>query len=205
MKRRSLFIKTSLVFALALSGCATAPSGPGWAILIDGANGLDNWNLAGDANWRVQDGAIVADKGSGGFLVSKNSYKDFTIYAEFWAATDTNSGIFVRITDLKKIASDVAYEVNIWDIRPEPSYGTGAIVNVAKVPVPIANKAGGQWNVMEVTAKGASITVKLNGNTTAMAQDAKFPSGPIALQFGPGVNNVTGGPIKWRKVMIKPI
>lgn len=205
MKRRSLFINTLLVFALTLSGCTTAPSDVGWTILIDGAKGLDNWNMVGDANWREQEGAIVADKGSGGFLVSKDSYKDFTIYAEFWAATDTNSGIFMRITDLKKIASDVAYEVNIWDIRPEPSYGTGAIVNVAKVPVPIVNKAGGQWNVMEVTAKGTSISVKLNGNTTAIAQDAKFPSGPIALQFGPGVNNATGGPIKWRKVMIKPI
>jgi hypothetical protein len=204
MKRRSLILTTSLAFALALSGCGSAPSGSGWTTLIDGANGLDNWNLVGDANWRVQDGAIVADKGTAGFLVSKNAYKDFTIYAEFWAATDTNSGIFVRATDPKKIGADNAYEVNIWDIRPDPSYGTGAIVNFAKVPVPIVNKAGGQWNVMEVVAQGASLTVKLNGVITSTVQDGKFPSGPFALQFGPGVNNVTGGPIKWRKVMIKP-
>lgn len=205
MKRRALILNSIFLSVFFLSACSSVPGGPGWTTLIDGGNGLDNWNVVGDANWRFQDGAIVADKGTAGFLVSKKSYKDFSIYAEFWAATDTNSGIFMRITDTKKIASDSAYEINIWDIRPEPSYGTGAIVNVAKVPVPLVYKAGGQWNVMEVTAQGSSITVKLNGVTTASAQDSKFPSGPFALQFGPGVNNVTGGPIKWRKVMIKQI
>jgi len=204
MQRRALILNYSIACALALAGCSSVPNGQGWTTLIDGANGLENWNMVGDANWRVQDGAIVADKGTAGFLVSKNAYKDFTIYAEFWAATDTNSGIFIRATDPKKIGADNAYEVNIWDIRPDPSYGTGAIVNFAKVPVPIVNKAGGQWNVVEVIAQGTSLTVKLNGVTTSTVQDSKFPSGPFALQFGPGVNNVTGGPIKWRKVMIKP-
>ena len=32
----------------------------------------------GDANWQAQDGAIVADRRKGGFLVSKNSYRDFS-------------------------------------------------------------------------------------------------------------------------------
>jgi hypothetical protein len=130
-------------------------SGPGWTTLIDGANGLDNWNVVGDANWRVQDGAIVADKGTAGFLVSKNAYKDFTIYAEFWQLPTPIVESSFELLTRKKLA-DSAYEVNIWDIRPDPSYGTGAIVNFAKVPVPIANKAGGPWNVMEVIAQGTS-------------------------------------------------
>ena len=48
---------------------------PGWITLLDGSNPktLDNWNRIGDANWRAEDGAIVADKGKGGHLVSKNS------------------------------------------------------------------------------------------------------------------------------------
>ena len=32
----------------------------------------------------------MADKGKGGHLVSKNSYKDFQIRAEFWADHTTN-------------------------------------------------------------------------------------------------------------------
>jgi hypothetical protein len=65
-------------------------------------------------------------------------------------------------------------------------------------------KAGGQWNTMEIVASGSLMTVKLNGNTTATLNNVKFASGPFALQFGAGVNNALGGPIKWRKVMIKP-
>ena len=49
---------------------------------------------------RALDGAIVADKGRGGFLVTKNSYKDFRLKAEFWADPTTNSGIFIRGSQL---------------------------------------------------------------------------------------------------------
>jgi len=205
MKTHTSLKRLAFVFAMLLAGCAHLPGGPGWTTLIDGAQGLENWNVLGDANWRSEDGAVVADKGSAGFLVSKTTYKDFVIHAEFWAATDTNSGIFIRAADPKKIGADSSYEVNIWDIRPDPSYGTGAIVNFAKVPVPLVHKAGGQWNTMEVTAQGTSITVKLNGVVTSTLQDSTFTNGPFALQFGPGVKNVTGGPIKWRKVMIKQL
>ena len=205
MKRLSVISMVLLVVAFTFFGCAIQPHGQGWVTLIDGDKGLENWNRIGDANWRTEGGAIVADKGKSGFLVSKNSYKDFVIYAEFWAETDTNSGIFLRASDPNKIGSDNAYEVNIWDIRPDPTYGTGAIVDFAAVPVPIVNKAGGKWNTYEITAKGTELTVKLNGAVTASTQNSKYASGPFALQFGPGVKGVTGGPIKWRKVQIRPL
>jgi hypothetical protein len=102
----------------------------------------------------------------------------------------------VRASDPNKVGADNAYEVNIWDIRPDPSYGTGAIVDVAAVPVPIMYKAGGRWNTYEISAKGAELTVKLNGHVTVSAQNGKFASGPFALQYGPGVKGATGGPIK---------
>src|SRR6188472_893829 len=108
MKRLSV-ISILLVVAFTVFGCATH-SGPGWVTLIDGDKGLENFNRIGDANWRAEGGAIVADKGKGGHLVTKNSYKDFVIRAEFWAATNTNSGIFIRATDPNKIGSVSAYE-----------------------------------------------------------------------------------------------
>ena len=202
MKRLFAICLALLLAVLALSGCATQQ---GWVTLIDGDKGLDNWNRIGDANWRAEGGSIVADQGKGGYLVSKKSYKDFVIYAEFWAETDTNSGIFIRASDANKIGADNAYEVNIWDIRPDPIYGTGGIVDFAPVPVPIVYKVGGKWNTYEIYAKGAQMTVKLNGTVTVGVQDSKFPAGPFALQFGAGVKGVTGGPIKWRKVEIKPL
>jgi len=204
MKLSSLLRLGLISIALGLAGCA---SGPGSApvTLIDGDKGLDNWNRVGDANWRAEGGAIVADQGKSGFLVSKDSYRDFRIYAEFWAATDTNSGIFIRAQDPAKISADNAYEVNVWDIRPDPTYATGAIVNFAPVPVPTVYKAGGQWNTLEITAQGDLLAVKLNGVQTVSIRNGKYASGPFALQFGPGVKGVTGGPIKWRKVQIRAL
>jgi hypothetical protein len=206
MRRTSIIIIGLLVTVFLIFGCGiTRPSGSGWITLIDGEKGLENWNLVGDANWRGEGGAIVADKGKGGFLVSKNSYKDFMIYAEFWAETDTNSGIFLRASDSKKIGADNAYEVNIWDIRPDPTYGTGAIVNFAPVPVPSVYKAGGTWNTFEIYANGEQLTVKFNGTVTVSIRNSKFTGGPFALQYGAGVEGATGGLIKWRNVQIKPL
>lgn len=204
MKRSSVLRIGLLSLLLGLAGCANWP-GSGWVTLIDGEQGLDNWNRIGDANWRIEAGGISANQGKGGYLVSRNAYKDFEIYAEFWAATDTNSGIFIRASDPAKIAADNAYEVNIWDIRPDPTYATGAIVGFAAVPVPTVYKAGGKWNTLEIRAQGDLITVKLNGQQTVQLRNAKFPSGPFALQYGAGVQGANGGPIKWRKVQIKPL
>jgi hypothetical protein len=206
MRRISVITIGLLVTVFLIFGCGiTRPSGSGWITLIDGEKGLENWNRVGDANWRAEGGAIVADKGKGGFLVSKNSYKDFMIYAEFWAETDTNSGIFLRASDSNTIGADNAYEVNVWDVRPDPTYGTGAIVNFAPVPVPSVYKAGGKWNTFEIYANGEQLTVKFNGAVTVSIRNSKFTSGPFALQYGAGVKGATGGLIKWRNVQIKPL
>ena len=173
--------------------------------LIRDGKGLENFQQVGDANWRVENNLIVADKGKSGFLVTKQSYKNMEIRAEFWAETDTNSGIFIRVTNPTVIAAASSYEVNIWDIRPEPKFGTGAIVDVSQVKTPITNLAGGKWNVMEIRANGPEIIVKLNGVETTRANDARFSEGPIALQFGPGVKGAVGGPIKWRSVQVRPL
>lgn len=203
--KRSLAAATAIA---ALAACAQMKGmmpGGGWETLIDGEKGLDNFNAVGDANWRPEGGAIVADRGKGGYLVTKKSYGDFEIRAEFYAQSDTNSGVFLRCSDSQKIGAANCYEVNIWDIRPEPKYGTGAIVDVAAVPVPLKNTAGGKWNTYEITAKGSQLTVKLNGVETANARDGKHASGPFALQMGPGVKGIQGGPIKWRKVQVRSL
>ena len=204
MKRLSVIAIGLLAIGFGLFGCSYMPwSDSGWTNLVDGTKGLDNFNSIGDANWRAEGGAIVADKGKGGYLVSKNSYKDFQIRAEFWADHTTNSGIFIRCSDPKKVGADNSYEVNIYDQRPDPSYGTGGIVNFAKVsPMP---KAGGKWNTYEITARGPQLTVVLNGVQTVAIQNGQFPQGPFALQFGNGPKDAPGGVIKWRKVQIKSL
>jgi hypothetical protein len=183
----------------ALAGLTALTAGPAWAQgrmrpLFDGKS-LTGWSPLGDANWRVEDGVLVADKGAISFLVSNDSYKDFDLRAELWVSPDANSGIFIRCTDRKQVTATNAYEVNVFDTRPDPTYGTGAIVNVAKVsPMP---KAGGHWNTMEINARGDIFTVRFNGATTVDgARDGKNKEGAIALQYGAGV-------VKFRKVDIR--
>ena len=81
--KRLLSLGLALLLALTLAACAGMSGGPAWVTLLDGDKGLANWNQLGDANWRAEGGNIVADKGKGGFLVSKESYRDFIIKAEF--------------------------------------------------------------------------------------------------------------------------
>ena len=198
-------MKRLIVIAAAVlaAGCATVDGWMGWTTLVDGGKGLENFDRLGDANWRVEDGAIVADKATdNSYLVTRESYRDFKIHAEFWAATTTNSGVFIRVTNPKKVGSDSSYEVNIYDLRPGPEYGTGAIVGVAKVPVPTVYKAVGKWNTFDITAKGDNLVVVLNGVKTVDVMDKKFPEGRIALQYGMH-GKVPGEIIKWRKVQVK--
>jgi hypothetical protein len=178
-------------------------SGDGWITLFDGKN-LDQWQgeAGNNATWRIEDGSIAVDKKDKDpkaivSLISKQSFADFELRAEFWVSDDANSGIYIRCTDPDKANSKTAYEVNIFDTRPDPSFGTGAIVEVAKAATVL--KAGGKWNTYEIVAKGSKFTVTLNGvKTVDGGQDSRFPMGRIALQYGQGT-------VKFRKVQIKPL
>jgi len=197
MKRLSVVIM-GLVIALTVAACATRPASEGWVTLFDGTN-LNNWNRVGDANWTLKAGVVGAEitgsKGSS-FLVTKNSYGNFVLRVEFWTSDDANSGIYFRCSNVKNITDRTCYEANIFDQRPDPSYGTGAIMHLVQVkPMP---KAGGKWNTYEIWAEGPEMTVKLNGQVTAYLRDTQFASGPIALQWGMGV-------VRFRRIEIKQL
>jgi hypothetical protein len=196
------FASTTMALATALlTGCAQSPlasqADAGWSTLYDANSNLNQWTLVGDANWRIQDGALQADflrSKTPSYLVTKTTYQNIDIRAEVWVDSQTNSGIFIRCQQADKIGADSCYEINIWDTRPDPSYGTGAIVDVAKVsPMP---RAGGQWNTLEISAQGDQLVVKLNGQVTAQARDGKHAKGYLALQYGSGI-------VKFRKVQIR--
>ena len=195
MKRVVVVVAGLFVFAAASSRPLDAQAQRGWTTLFDGKN-IDAFNKVGDANWTIADGVLQADKGMGGYLVTKQPYTDFEIRAEFWVDTPANSGIFIRCDNAQMPGAEVCYEVNIFDTRPDPSYGTGGIVNVAKVATPI--KAGGKWNTYEIRAQGSHLTVTLNGMKTADVMDTKHARGPFALQYGAGV-------VKFRKVEVRPL
>ena len=190
-----LFVIASTATAL-LTTSGESQAQTSTATEIFDAKALSEWGHVGDANWTLSGDVIEANKGNG-YLVSRSPYGDFKLRAEVWVDEKANSGIFIRCQDQQKPGTKTGYEVNIYDERPDPSYGTGAIVDVAKVnPMP---KAGGKWNVMEITAKGGHFTIMLNGVVTvADGQDSRFPAGYIGLQYGAGT-------VKFRKIEISKI
>ena len=168
-----------------------------WVTLFDGRS-LAGWEVVGDANWEVADGVIQATKSTAAaFLVTPVPYADFQITLDFWVSPDANSGVFIRSQDPKSITTMNAYEVNIFDMRPDPAYRTGGIVNVAK-PLSMIN-TGNQWNTFDISAKGSKFTVLINGEKMVDgAENADHKTGRIALQYGTGI-------VKFRNVRIRTL
>ncbi len=188
-----------VLFAMIISGCASISHHKNSSLLIDGGNGLENFNQVGEANLQATENDIQANKSNStyAYLVTKLPYKNFRLTVEFWASDDANSGVFFRCQEPKNITAENCYEANIFDQRPDPSYGTGGIVLIAKSPTPMP-KAGGKWNKYEITANGSRLTLVLNGVTTVDIQDSKLAEGYLALQWGSGT-------IKFRKLEIQTL
>jgi hypothetical protein len=189
----------AMIAGVALASGVAFAQEPKWTTIVDGKS-MGDFTRVGAANWRVEGGAIVADKLEGkdpAYLVTKEKYKDFQIQAEFWTDEEANSGIFIRCKDPAKIDAALCYEVNIFDKRPDPTYGTGAIVDVAKVvPMP---KAAGKWNTYDITVRGNHFVVILNGQKTVDVTNDRLPdAGNVGLQYGSGV-------VKFRKVQIRSL
>ena len=200
-KLRSIKHTVSLAFSLALL-CLAPMSGFAqgeWITLIDGTEGLENFDALGDANWTAEMSSIRATEGSGAsFLVSKQSYSNFELRVEFWATHDANSGVYMRCQNPQRITDRDCYEANIFDQRPEAAqYGTGGIVHVAPVSEPLP-KAGDRWNVYKLIMDGNHLIVELNGERTVDVRDDKLASGPFALQWA-------RGELRFRKVQIREL
>ena len=195
MRRAVVAIALILVgVGLIVPTVAPAQTGAGWKTLFNGKD-LSNWNITGNADWKVVNGYIEATKARG-FLLTRESYTDFEMRAEIWATPDSNGGVLFRITDPKDPGIENGYELNINDKRTDQTGRTGSIVNVAKPLVTVDTP--NRWMLIEITAKGAHMTGTVDGKLTAEADDAKYTSGPVSLQ-------AAGGLVRYRNVQIREL
>jgi len=194
MRRMALTLSLLLVATVCIAvNRAPAQTAAGWTSLI--GKDLSNWDVTGNADWKIGDGIIEATKARG-FLLTKDSYTDFDLRGEVWALADSNGGFLFRITDPKNPGIENGYEFNINDNRADQTGRTGSIVNVAK-PLFKFDSAG-KWTTVEISARGPHMTGKLDGKLIAEADDAKYASGPVSLQ-------AAGGVIRYRNVQIRRI
>ena len=139
-----------------------------WRLLFDGKT-LDGWKTTGQPEgWVVFDEAIMCTVRRGGYLYTEEQFEDFDLFLEFRLAPRTNSGVFVRWSDLRDPVN-TGIEIQILD-----SYGTdvltthtcGAIYDMV-APSEHAFKPAGEWNQMLITCCGPLISVTLNGKKIA--------------------------------------
>jgi hypothetical protein len=165
----------------------------GWILLFDGET-LFGWTQEGGAQWRVADGALVADSGDSGWLRSNSEFSDFILACDFRAASETNSGIFLRSAK-KGAPHETGYELQIWDKSPE--FPTGSLVNHIRAKK--AKWTPNEWNSYEVRAQGDRFTVKLNGKEVVKGRVSKSRIGCIGLQYN------KDNKIEFRNIKLLPL
>lgn len=171
----------------------------GWVLLWDGETTF-GWETHGAAEWRVLNGALVADSAQGGWLGTAASFGDFVLKAEFRTAADGNSGLFLR-SAREGAPHQTGYELQIYDTQPA-GYNTGSLVNYAKAPP--AKIRPGVWNTFEVTVEGDHFVVVYNGAKVLDARDAKHAAGVIGLQYNQG-KKIEFRNLKLRPLNLKPV
>jgi hypothetical protein len=156
----------------------------GFKPLFNGKN-LDGWKTEG--NWLVEKDGVLAikprpgEKGwqrYGSYLWTDRKYGDFVLDLEYKHPKGGNSGVFVRVKELKNPV-DTGIEVQILD-----SYGhkgklthhdNGGIIRTS-APSKNASKPAGEWNRMTITCKGNNLEVVLNGEKV---NDVDLSKGPM--------------------------
>lgn len=166
--------------------------------------------MAGSGGFRpMPDGVIESFGGPGLLWYGGDSFEDFTMAVE-WRLTkyDNNSGVFLRfpsLTDNPQPAIERGYEVQIDDRGLDPgrqTFGsalhlTGAIYGLAPA-VRLCSRPAGEWNLFEITARGPTLAVKLNGEQVSfLANASREPCGHIALQ-----NHHGGSAVQFRDMII---
>lgn len=168
----------------------------GWISLFDGTT-LFGWESSSSANWRVQDGVIVADEGERGLLQTTFQFADFELKCDFRVAKGGNSGVFLRSKFSPQHPATDCYELNICDTHE--TYPTGSLVGRAKAPS--LPPTDGQWHSWHVTCEKGHLRIRLDGDEFLDFRDGEARgrrSGHIGLQFN-------SGRAEFRRILLRPL
>lgn len=155
----------ALILPDSISAAAAATSSPvptppitaaelsdGWISLFDGKT-LFGWLANSDLNWSVRDGAIRADKGRPGLLLTTFQLADYELRCDYRLQKGGNSGIFLRTPLSPKNPAKDCYELNMCDSHP--AFPTGSIVGRKKAVGTFRGE--GEWMTMFVRVEGPRI------------------------------------------------
>ena len=183
-------------------------------------NGTDFTGLAGDVDkYEIKDGILSNKAGQSGTVHTAKEYADFVARLEFRLPPAGNNGLAIRYPGSGDPAYTGMCELQILDSEHESyakldprqyhgsAYGMAAATRGYLRPV-------GQWNFQEVTVKGSTIKVELNGSVIletdlSTLDPAKFKSGSKhpGKDLTKGYLGLAGhsAPVEFRNLSIKDL
>ena len=191
-----------------LAGLATAQGGEfepgkGWVSLFDGKT-LKGWKAhgRGSSAWRV-DGGVLANPQRSTNLHTERKFTDFQLHVEFKINHNGNSGVYLRGRKEVQIFDSFATAdkaLKYWDC--------GGIYSL-HAPSTNACKAPGEWQTLDITVVGRTVTVALNGVTVVDKKTVDRPTGGQIDnnegQAGPIMLQGDHAPAWFRSLWIKPL
>jgi hypothetical protein len=183
-------------------------------------NGRDFTGWAGPlSEYEVKDGAITCRPHKGGTIYTKDEFTNFIARVEFKLSPGGNNGLAIRYPGHGDTAYDGMCESQVLDdnyekatgekIDPRQAHGSayGMVAAQRGYQHPI-----GEWNYEEVTVKGSTIKVELNGTVildTDLAKVTEFMHG----HPHPGKDRKSGSfgfaghndPVMFRNIAIEPV
>ncbi|MCB9846632.1 MAG: DUF1080 domain-containing protein [Phycisphaeraceae bacterium] len=192
------------------------PDAPGFEPLFDGAS-LHGWTRrGGEAEYIVQDGAIVGrtrPNQPNTFLCTNRTYRDFVLELEFMIDPELNSGVQIRSESRSEYQDGRVHGYQI-EIDPSTRAYTAGIYDEARrgwlVPLDHNERAQdafrqGQWNRLRIEARGPEIRTWLNGVAAASLRDSLTPEGFIALQVHGVGDRQEPLEVRWKDIRIREI
>ena len=174
---RALFVAVAVAL---LAPCSS--SADEWKQLFNGKD-LTGWQAKDGpiSVWHVDNGVLYCDGDHGGWLATKENYKNFELELEFRLPPGGNSGIFLREPEVGHPAYD-GMEIQVLD-DPAPVYATiqpwqhcGSLYGLAPAK-PGALKPAGEWQKYQILCDGPHVRVTLNGTVVVDANLNDYADG----------------------------
>jgi len=181
--------------------------------LFDGVT-LTGWTQrGGDADYSVEDGAIVGEtrpNTPNTFLCTDQTFSDFRLELEFLVDAELNSGVQIRSHARPEGGRERVYGYQ-GEIDPTPRAftagvyeegGRGWLQDLKSNPAAQAAFRPGAWNTMVIECRSESLRTWLNGVAAANLHDSVAAEGFIALQVHDVGKREEPLRVRWRKIVI---
>ncbi len=180
----------------------------GWTIYVE------EENMDPDEFYYIKDGVIETAGVPNGYIRTNKKYSDYHLHIEWrYPEEPTNSGVFLHTTKPDKIwiahyqaqlKHENAGDFIVHGVGVSATLGDTVYVSTEEVKPLIAKmndsneKKAGEWNSYDITCKGNTIEIKVNGLLQNKATNCSLTRGAIGMQ-------AEGSKIQFRNLWIKKI